>query len=152
MSSNITFVKKKGGGVANFTLFGTHDLGVAGGNGQAVWTEIEMGSPDPWEKVTISGFDNMLPKFHGATQNHITISGYIMSATDLLSDMITHAILLLSKNKVLISWTPSLAGIDLSGGSGLVLLSIIAKPLGEGTGPRWPFSMTGRVIGPGAVT
>ena len=50
-------------------------------------------------------------------------------------------ITLLRRNKDKALWQVIFGNRDLHTGSGAVMGSVVAKDLGDGTGPRWPFSI-----------
>lgn len=148
MADNIIVTKDEGVG-STFTLYGTADLGKAAGRGKPVWTQLEMSSADPWEKITYAGFSSINPKFLGAKTNQIAISGFMVDSADDDGQIVAGMRDLLRKNKERASWKIALGGTNISDVTdGAILRSVVANIMGEGSGPRWPFVLVFQNIGP----
>ena len=136
MATDIVFAKKTGSGAANFTLFGTRDKGVAGGN--YVWLKLSSTSPSPWQKIVYAGHDGADVKFMGARSDLHVIDGYVMDSADGEASILAAAKTLRTKNNFGIIWAVTIGGVSLGSGVGFSIDDIITEGLGE-QGPRWPF-------------
>ena len=151
MSDDIVFTVKEGAGTG-FTIFGEADdaRAAAATNSKPVLSQLEMASGSGFEVVKFAGFSNLFPKFMGGETNLIIISGYMVGATAVI--LLKGLKILLRTNKTKALWLAKLGGENLTDPDGAFIENVAGKPFGEGSGPRWPFVLTLRNVGPDADT
>lgn len=153
MSTNIVIAKLEGVG-SGTTLYGTPALAKAAGNGKLYWNTLEMSTANSWESVVSAGFSSIDPKWMGGKTNQITIKGFIVDPADSLANIIVGMRGLLRLNRSRMSVTVKLGATFISeaGPNGAIVLLASAGPIGDGTGPECPFSITFKNIGPDSDT
>lgn len=144
MASDIVFAPQSGSdtSLTAFTLFANRQAAESAGSGKGlVWTTLELTSPGGNQIVPYPGHRGVDSKFMAGTTNRGKVAGYVIDADDIEANMVDVALILSSKNKAKGIWEIKLGTKILSSSGNAVLDDIIFSPWGQGTGPRWFFSI-----------
>lgn len=153
MASNIVISKIEGVGPAATTIYRNADAAKAAGDRKPYWTSFEMSSADAWEKITPAGFSSIDPKFMGGKTNQITINGVIVDPNDNAENILVGMKDILRLNKSRMTVLVKMGNIPISDGiTGAIVTTCTAGPFGDGTGPRCPFTITFKNVGPDSDT
>ncbi len=107
-------------------------------------------SPSGWQAIKYAGFQDQDAKFMAGNTSRMQIAGYVMAeggAGDDEDAILVAAKALLAKNKDKGFWSIKINNTIMTPGKGAVIEDIVANDLGDGTGPRWPFTINFRFLG-----
>lgn len=140
------------------TLSGTQDRALDGATSPTlsdgfgyVWLSISITSPDGHEEIRIAGQTNINTKYMGGNTNKTLIHGYVIAQNSSESSLALGLLALLARNQFTGLWKITVDGREITNNVGAKWGLISSGDMGDGTGPRWPFTLdftnkAGRVL------
>jgi hypothetical protein len=111
------------------------------------YTHYTVMSPSAWQLIPYSGHTTIDAKFLAGVTNKWQISGYVCDPRENFTVEARELVVLqrmkalLAYNKEMFSVSMTIAGESMLSSANGVITQIVTDHIGQGTGPRWPFTI-----------